>query len=93
MNQLVSGLAPMHPGELLREDILPALNKPKAEIARLIARQEAIGLRAPTDGECRRRVWSIDFFEPLIGVEHYSVERGARFKGAAPSRQIGRAHV
>ncbi|PND82854.1 addiction module antidote protein, HigA family, partial [Escherichia coli] len=36
MNQLVSGLAPMHPGELLREDILPALNKPKAEIARLI---------------------------------------------------------
>ena len=35
MNQLVSGLAPMHPGELLREDILPALNKPKAEIARL----------------------------------------------------------
>ena len=58
-----------------------------AEIARLIARQEAIGLRAPTDGECRRRVWSIDFFEPLIGVEHYSVERGARFKGAAPSRR------
>ena len=36
MNQLVSGLVPMHPGELLREDILPSLNKPKAEIARLI---------------------------------------------------------
>src|SRR3546814_8060074 len=36
MNQLVSGLARMHTGELLREDILPALNKPKAEIARLI---------------------------------------------------------
>lgn len=42
MNQLVSGLAPMHPGELLREDILPAVNKPKAEIARLlgISRQQ-----------------------------------------------------
>src|SRR3546814_14770751 len=36
MNHLVSGLAPMHPGELFREDILPALNKPKAEIARLL---------------------------------------------------------
>jgi addiction module HigA family antidote len=36
MNPLVSGLAPMHPGELFREDILPALNKPKAEIARLL---------------------------------------------------------
>jgi addiction module HigA family antidote len=36
MNQLLSGLPPMHPGELLREDILPALNRPKAEIARLV---------------------------------------------------------
>jgi addiction module HigA family antidote len=26
----------MHPGELLREDILPALGRPKAEIARLL---------------------------------------------------------
>jgi antitoxin HigA-1 len=30
------GLPPMHPGELLREDILPALGRPKAEIARLL---------------------------------------------------------
>ncbi|MDX2141994.1 MAG: HigA family addiction module antitoxin [Rhodospirillaceae bacterium] len=28
------GLQPMHPGELLREDILPALMRPRAEIAR-----------------------------------------------------------
>jgi antitoxin HigA-1 len=27
------GLPPMHPGELLREKILPALDRPKAEIA------------------------------------------------------------
>ena len=26
----------MHPGEMLREDILPALGRPKAEIARLL---------------------------------------------------------
>ncbi len=36
MNPLVSGLAPMHPGEMFREDILPALNKTEAEIARLL---------------------------------------------------------
>ena len=30
------GLPPMHPGELLREEILPALERPKAEIARLL---------------------------------------------------------
>lgn len=27
---------PTHPGEMLREDILPAVGKPKAEIARLL---------------------------------------------------------
>lgn len=31
-----NGLRPMHPGELLREDVLPALSKPKAEIARAL---------------------------------------------------------
>ncbi|NJS15099.1 MAG: HigA family addiction module antidote protein [Sphingopyxis sp.] len=31
-----SGLRPMHPGELLREDVLPALGRPKTEIARLL---------------------------------------------------------
>jgi len=33
---------PTHPGELLREDVLPAVGRPKAEIARLlgISRQQ-----------------------------------------------------
>jgi antitoxin HigA-1 len=30
------GLPPMHPGQLLREEILPALNRPKTQIARLL---------------------------------------------------------
>lgn len=30
------GLPPMHPGELLREDVLPALGRSKVEIARLL---------------------------------------------------------
>lgn len=29
-------IKPLHPGELLREDVIPALRKPKAEIARLL---------------------------------------------------------
>jgi addiction module HigA family antidote len=33
---LQRGLPPMHPGELLREEILPALNRPKTEIAKLL---------------------------------------------------------
>lgn len=35
-DKLISGLRPMHPGELLREDVLPALGRPKTEIARLL---------------------------------------------------------
>lgn len=35
-NPLVAGLTPMHPGELLREEILPAVGRPKTEIARLL---------------------------------------------------------
>jgi len=30
------GLPPMHPGALLRDEILPALGRPKTEIARLL---------------------------------------------------------
>jgi addiction module HigA family antidote len=33
---LLKGLRPVHPGEMLREDILPAVGRPKAEIARLL---------------------------------------------------------
>src|SRR5690348_11877940 len=33
-NPLLSGLKPTHPGEMLREDILPALGMPKTEVAR-----------------------------------------------------------
>lgn len=35
-NRLVRGLKPMHPGEMLREEVLPALGKSKTEIARLL---------------------------------------------------------
>lgn len=35
-NPLLAGLRPTHPGEILREDIFPALGKSKVEIARLL---------------------------------------------------------
>lgn len=35
-NPLLKGLAPVHPGEVLREDVLPALGRTKAEVARLL---------------------------------------------------------
>ena len=35
-NPLLKGLRPVHPGELLREDVLPAVGRPKTEIARLL---------------------------------------------------------
>ncbi len=36
MVEIKRGLPAMHPGELLREDIMPALGKSKSEIARLL---------------------------------------------------------
>ena len=35
-NPLTKGLRPVHPGEMLREDILPAVARPKVKIARLL---------------------------------------------------------
>ena len=35
-NPLTKNLRPVHPGELLREDVLPAVGRPKTEIARLL---------------------------------------------------------
>ena len=35
-NPLLKGLRPIHPGEMLREDVLPAVGRPKTEIARLL---------------------------------------------------------
>ena len=52
-------------------------------IKRMIARQEAIGLRGITDGECRRAAWTTDFQQELVGVTPKLVEAAA-FAGAKP---------
>jgi addiction module HigA family antidote len=35
-NRLLKGLTPMHPGEMLREDVLPAFGRSKTDIAKLL---------------------------------------------------------
>jgi addiction module HigA family antidote len=49
-------VVPLHPGELLREDVIPALGKPKSEIARLlgVSRQalyDILNEKAPVSAE------------------------------------------
>ncbi|MEI8146693.1 MAG: 5-methyltetrahydropteroyltriglutamate--homocysteine S-methyltransferase, partial [Alphaproteobacteria bacterium] len=51
------------------------------EIAKLVKRQEDIGLKAVTDGEFRRAFWHFDFLENLDGVEGVWLDQGVQFKG------------
>ena len=51
------------------------------EIEKVIARQEAIGLKLATDGEYRRSWWHFDFFGMLDGVEIYELDHGIQFQG------------
>ncbi len=54
------------------------------EIEKVIRRQEAIGLKAVTDGEFRRAFWNYDFLGALPGVEAYLGERRIKFQGPNP---------
>ena len=54
------------------------------EIAKVIARQEAVGLKSVTDGEFRRAFWNYDFLGALPGVEAYLGERKIKFQGVQP---------
>ena len=49
-----------------------------------IRKQEALGLRAATDGEYRRAYWHYDFVSGLDGVELYEPEQKIQFKGGVP---------
>ena len=50
------------------------------EIRKIIAKQEAIGLKAITDGEYRRSWWHYDFLGELDGV-NLEGDQGIQFKG------------
>jgi 5-methyltetrahydropteroyltriglutamate--homocysteine methyltransferase len=51
-----------------------------AEIKKIIAKQEEIGLQSITDGELRRAYWHFDFLAGLDGVELVEAE-GIKFAG------------
>jgi 5-methyltetrahydropteroyltriglutamate--homocysteine methyltransferase len=53
-------------------------------IRRAVAKQEALGLKAVTDGEYRRSFWSRDFFRHLDNVETFSTPDIKRFHGSQP---------
>ena len=48
----------------------------------VVARQEAVGLQAVTDGEFRRSWWHFDYLAGLEGVELIKGEKSIRFQGA-----------
>ena len=57
----IPGLPPTHPGELLREVVVPALGKSKAEIARLLGVSrhtlyELLGERQPVTPQMAHRL-------------------------------------
>ena len=54
-------------------------------IRHLVEQEKAVGLRAVTDGELRRRYWHLDFLAALEGVTEVSAEHwSVAFKGAQP---------
>ena len=64
---------PTHPGELLREDVIPAIGKPKAEIARMlgISRQHLHGIlaeRKPVSPEVAVRLAKLFGNAPLVWI-------------------------
>ncbi len=85
-----------HVGSLLRPAALKAAREKHAggeldaagleavedrEIARVIRKQEEIGIQAVTDGEFRRSWWHLDFLWGLDGIERHVMEAGVAFAG------------
>jgi 5-methyltetrahydropteroyltriglutamate--homocysteine methyltransferase len=57
------------------------------EVAKIIRKQEEIGLKLATDGEFRRAWWHFDFFGMLDGVELYELDHGIQFQGVQTKAQ------
>jgi 5-methyltetrahydropteroyltriglutamate--homocysteine methyltransferase len=68
-------------GEISVDDLKAVEDR---EIETVIRKQEAVGLKAVTDGEFRRATWNFDFLEKLAGVESYAGERKVKFRTEGP---------
>jgi len=55
-----------------------------AEVTRLVAHQEAIGLKSITDGEFRRASWQTDFLQALDGIETFLGDPKLQATGRCP---------
>lgn len=54
-------------------------------IKELVEKEKAVGLKAVTDGEFRRKMWHLDFLEELDGVQHVDQSNwSVEFKGDKP---------
>ena len=84
------GLLCMHPGELLREDVLPALGRTRAEIARLlgVSRQTLHAIlteRSPVSPEMALRLGKLCGNGPELWLAlqtRYDLERLREAKGS-----------
>ena len=56
-------------------------------IREVVRKQEAVGLKAVTDGEFRRSWWHFDFLGGLAGVEVVEAEHGIQFQGIQTKAQ------
>src|SRR6266403_2089689 len=89
-DQARNGLPCMHPGELLREDVLPALGRTRAEIARLlgVSRQTLHAIlteRAPVTPEMALRLGKLCGNGPDLWLNlqaRYDLERLSKAKRA-----------
>ncbi|KRM84191.1 methionine synthase vitamin-B12 independent [Limosilactobacillus coleohominis DSM 14060] len=63
-------------GEISQDELTEVENH---AIIDLIKQEEAVGLKAVTDGEFRRSYWHLDFFWGLQGVKHVNLEHGYFF--------------
>jgi len=68
-----------HQAGAITDDQLRAVED--AEIRKIIAKQEEVGLQAVTDGEFRRAWWHFDFLKKLDGVEGFQAASGIQFHG------------
>jgi addiction module HigA family antidote len=86
-----SGLPAMHPGELLREDVIPALGRTRTDIARLlgVSRQTLHAIlteRTPVTPEMALRLGKLCGNGPELWLSlqtRHDLERLARTKRAA----------
>ena len=84
------GLPPMHPGELLREDVVPALGRSRVEIARLlgVSRQTLYAIlseSAPVTPEMALRLGKLCCNGPELWLSlqtRYDLERLSKTKRA-----------